>query len=101
MGIGGFGETHPVANEVRRADVDEGADAALEQRGEVVVRGEGRRVERLPEGLTDGVRVPLEVGPAHGWIDAEERLDVFLIQEVGDVPEGASGRRHRVRESDG
>lgn len=79
-------KTHPVTDEVGRADVDERADAALEQRGEVVVRREGGEVEGLRERPVDGEGVPLEVGPAHGRVHAEKRLDVFLVEEVTDVP---------------
>ncbi len=57
------------------------------------MRREGGCVEGLPEGLADSVGVPLERVPTHGWVHAEERLDVLLIEEVADVPERASGDR--------
>ncbi len=47
---GGCTSTHPVAYVVRRADIDQGADPALEERGYVVLRRETPVVEVLAEG---------------------------------------------------
>ncbi len=84
------GMTHPVADVVGRTDVDEGADAALEKRGDVVVCREGEHVEVRVERLVDRVRAPVEGGSANVWIDADERLDVLIVEKVANIPERAS-----------
>ena len=81
-------KTYPVADVIGRADVDESADAALEQRGDVIVRREGEHVEVRVEGLVDGMRAPVERVLTNGRVDADERLDVLLVEEVADVSGG-------------
>ena len=91
--------THPVTDIVGGADVDKGADAALEQRRDVVVCREREHVEVRVESLVDGARAPVECLPADGWIHAEAVLNVLLVEEVGDIPEAVS--RDRVSNENG
>lgn len=77
--------THPIADIVRRADVYQRAHAALEQRGDVKLRGEAPVVEVLPERLVHGRRAVAEVSST-GRVDAEELLRGVAAQEVADIP---------------
>ena len=79
------GATHPVADVVRRTDVDERPDAALEEGAEEVLRGEAPVVEVRAERGVDGGRAVGEVA-ARGRIDTKQFLCVRRAEEGSDIP---------------
>lgn len=76
----------PVADPVELADVDQRAHAALEQRGDVVLRLV-RGVQVRVEGGADGGRARGEVA-CDGRVDAEEVVRGGLREVVRDVSVG-------------
>lgn len=87
--------THPVADPVVLADVDEHVHAALEQRGDVQLRGE-ELVHRLVEAPPDVVAARREVARERR-VDAERLADVGAVEERADLPIYAHGWLARGR----
>lgn len=79
--------THPISDPVVRADVHEHADAALEQRREVVVRAVAVQVEARDELEVHAPGGHAEVA-AHGGVDADRVLHGWEAQVILNVTGG-------------